>query len=227
MKKSESNIPFVGLHAHSNASIFDGLGYPGEHMDYAFSTGQDALALTDHGNMNNLAYQVMHAKKMKKDGKEFKPIYGCEAYFIPSISKWKKEVEALSEKKKTKEEIGTFVEDESREKKKNILRQRAHMILLAQNEEGLSNLFKLVSESYKEENFYRYPRIDYRLLKKYNKGIIAASACLGGVYAQDYWNNRDDGDTAIMNAMYKTTEQMQGIFGDRWYGEIQWNKIPE
>ena len=224
-KKNKSHVKFVGLHAHSNASIFDGLGYPGEHMDFAFETGQDALALTDHGNMNNLAYQVTHAKKMQKDGKDFKPVFGCEAYFLPSISKWKQEVEALKEKRN--EEIGTFVEEETRGEKKDLLRRRSHLILLAQNQTGLNNLFKLVSESFKEGNFYRYPRMDYRLLKKHGEGIIASSACLGGVYAQDYWRNRDAGPDAVMQAMYKTTQQMQEVFGDRWYGEIQWNRIPE
>ena len=69
----EDKIPFVGLHAHSVAgSIFDALGYPQEHMDYAYENGMDALALTDHGNMNGMSYQVLHAKKMKAEGKEFK-----------------------------------------------------------------------------------------------------------------------------------------------------------
>ena len=57
-----SKIAFVGLHAHSVAgSIFDGLGYPQEHMDFAYENGMDALALTDHGNMNGLAWQVLQA----------------------------------------------------------------------------------------------------------------------------------------------------------------------
>ena len=90
--RTVSKLKFVGLHAHSVAgSIFDALGYPGEHMDFAYQNGMDALALTDHGNQNGLAYQVLHAKKMKKEGKVFKPIFGVEAYFLPSISKWKKE----------------------------------------------------------------------------------------------------------------------------------------
>ena len=81
LKKNE--IPFVGLHAHSVAgSIFDAMGYPQEHMDFAYENGSDALALTDHGNMNGLAYQVLHAKKMHAAGQSFKPIYGCEAYFM-------------------------------------------------------------------------------------------------------------------------------------------------
>ena len=61
MKKS--NVPFVGLHAHSGmGSPFDGLGYPKEHMEYAFNNGSTALAQTDHGNMNAMAYQVAGGK---------------------------------------------------------------------------------------------------------------------------------------------------------------------
>ena len=92
--RKESELPFVGLHAHSVAgSPFDALGYPAEHMDFAYDNGMDALALTDHGNANGLAGQVLHAKKMLKEGKEFKPIFGVEAYFIPSVANWKKEYE--------------------------------------------------------------------------------------------------------------------------------------
>ena len=98
---SKENIPFVGLHAHSVAgSIFDGLGYPQEHMDFAYENGMDALALTDHGNMNGLAWQVLHAKKMKADGKDFTPIFGCEAYFVPSIAEWREDYDKIMQDKK-------------------------------------------------------------------------------------------------------------------------------
>ena len=104
MQRRESKIPFVGLHAHSVAgSPFDGFGYPQEHMDYAYENGCDALALTDHGNMNGLSYQILHAKKMKEEGKNFKPIYGVEAYFVPSVEEWKEHYEkAKSDKKSAK-----------------------------------------------------------------------------------------------------------------------------
>ena len=96
----DNKIPFVGLHAHSVAgSIFDALGYPNEHMDFAYENGMDALALTDHGNMNGLPYQVLHAKKMKEAGKDFKPIFGVEAYFLPSIEDWKQEYEEAKKDK--------------------------------------------------------------------------------------------------------------------------------
>ena len=233
-QRNESTIPFVGLHAHSVAgSPFDALGYPDEHMDFAYKNGMDALALTDHGNANGLAGQVLHAKKMKRMGMDFKPIFGVEAYFIPSVAKWKEEYESIKSQAKKKSEYeadqsGTTVENEASKKKmKSVLNRRRHLILLAQNQEGLQNIFKMISTSYIGDNFYRYPRVDYALLKKYNKGVIAASACLGGVYAGSYWENRDEGPDAILDAMRYTTQKMQSIFGDRWYGELQWNNIPE
>jgi DNA polymerase III subunit alpha len=232
--REQPSIPFVGLHAHSVAgSIFDALGYPQQHMDFAFENGMDALALTDHGNANGLAYQVLHAKKMLADGKEFKPIFGCEAYFVPSVANWKEDYTRIRQEAKNKKQIestqsGATVEDEgSKRKVKSILNKRSHLILLAQNQTGLQNIFKMISKSYMGDNFYRYPRIDYAMLRKHSEGVIAASACLGGIYAGDYRSNIEFGEDAVLDAFRKTTQKMQSIFGDRWYGELQWNNVPE
>ena len=235
MNRKEPSIPFVGLHAHSVAgSIFDAIGYPPEHMDFAYENGAQALALTDHGNMNGFSHQLLHLKKMKGEGKEFKAIYGVEAYFIPSIKEWRAEydrikADAKEARKLNNEQSGTTIEDEGESKKaiRSLLNHRRHMVLLAQNQTGLSNIFKLISDSYKQENFYRYPRVDYEMLDKYSEGVIASSACLGGIYAGDYWANRDEGKEAILTAMRTTTENMIRIFGDRWYGELQWNDVPQ
>ena len=101
-KKAEGSVPFVNLHGHTTFSIFDAIGYPQEHMDFAYENGSKALAITDHGNMNGLSYQVLHAKKMKEEGRDLKPIYGIEAYFIDDLDKWKGEYEThkLTQKKK-------------------------------------------------------------------------------------------------------------------------------
>ena len=238
---NDKQIPFVGLHAHSVAgSIFDAIGYPPQHMDYAYENGSRALALTDHGNMNGLAHQVLHAKKMKAEGKEFKPIFGCEAYFIPSTKEWKEDYDRVKVEQKLKKAAtsGATVEDEEASKKavKNMLNRRRHLILLAQNQTGLNNLFKIVSESYKDDNYYRYPRVDYDLLSRYSEGVMAASACLGGVYAGCMWEAgiyNEEGERtgtdkeAALGAMREATRRMVDIFGDRWYGELQWNNIPE
>ena len=84
MINEQPKIKFVGLHAHSVAgSIFDAIGFPQDHMNFAYENGCDALALTDHGNMNGLAYQVLHAKKMQAEGKDFKPIFDARLISFP------------------------------------------------------------------------------------------------------------------------------------------------
>ena len=226
-----SNIPFVGLHAHDGFSVGDGLGFPHEHFDFAYENGLDAHAITNHGNINSLPHMVMHLEKMRSEGKEFKAIYGMEAYFIPSVAEWKQEYEknkALKKRAKKEEISATVIENEGETRKaKNILNRRRHLVLLAQSQEGLNNLFKIVSLSYQSDNFYRYPRVDYEILEQNSDGIISTSACLGGVYAGCYWENREAGEEAVLQAMRETSEKMISIFGDRWYGELQWNNIPE
>jgi DNA polymerase-3 subunit alpha len=227
------SIPFVNLHGHSTYSIFDGMGYPDEHIDFAFGNGLEGMAFTDHGNMNGFSHAFTKDKKMKEEGKNFKVIYGVEAYVHPNIEEWKLEREKHKEDaklaKQVDEDVGLVVEDENESKRivKTTLNQRSHLVLTAQNQEGLNNLFKLVSDSYKGDNFYRFPRMDYSLLKQHNSGIIASSACIGGVLGNDYWRNREQGDAAVYAAMEKTVESMMDIFGDRFYGELQWANYAE
>ena len=229
------NIDFVNLHAHSGVgSPFDGFGYPQDHMDYAYSNGSKALALTDHGNMNGFAYQVLHAKKMQEAGKDFKPIFGVEAYFIEDVVEWRGKYEQAKADKKRKKElkddssgISIETEGESKSKGRSDINRSRHLILIAMNQKGLNNIFKMVSESHKGDYFYRKPRIDFGLLEQYGEGVIAASACLGGVYAGAYWSKHEEGEEAVMEEMRRLTDRFQSILGDRWYGELQWNRVPQ
>ena len=80
---------FASLHSHSTYSVFDGLGYPDEHIDSAYNRGLNGYALTDHGNMNGFSHAFIKAKKMAAEGKtDFKVIYGIEAYVHPSVNQW-------------------------------------------------------------------------------------------------------------------------------------------
>jgi DNA polymerase-3 subunit alpha len=94
-----------------------------------------------------------------------------------------------------------------------------HLILLAMNQEGYRNLCKLVSLGYME-GFYYKPRIDKELLKDLNGGLIALSACLQGEVSQ-----------ALSSGVYEkakaAAETYAAIFGDRYYIEIQDNKLAE
>ncbi|WP_459909175.1 DNA polymerase III subunit alpha [Desulfotomaculum defluvii] len=60
--------------------------------------------------------------------------------------------------------------------------QPAHLVLLAENQEGYKNLLKLVSLGY-TEGFYYKPRVDKELMRSYSKGLIALSGCLAGEVA--------------------------------------------
>ena len=64
---------FVGLHCHSGFSVYDGLGYPADHIDFVLKNGMDAWALTDHGNGSGLAHAHKHAEKLRKKGVKYLP----------------------------------------------------------------------------------------------------------------------------------------------------------
>ncbi|BDR56313.1 PolC-type DNA polymerase III [Xylocopilactobacillus apis] len=52
----------------------------------------------------------------------------------------------------------------------------SHAVLLAKNQSGLKNLFKIVSKSH-TDYFYRVPRVPRSILEKYREGILVGSAC--------------------------------------------------
>ncbi len=54
-----------------------------------------------------------------------------------------------------------------------------HLVLIAKNNEGLKNLYKLSSLSY-TKGFYYKPRIDKKHLRKYSEGLICLTACIRG-----------------------------------------------
>ncbi|MDH4225365.1 MAG: PHP domain-containing protein, partial [Deltaproteobacteria bacterium] len=59
----------------------------------------------------------------------------------------------------------------------------SHLVLLCQNREGYRNLIQLASLAYTEGKYY-VPRVDRELLERHNSGLIALSACMGGLVAK-------------------------------------------
>lgn len=211
---------FVHLHVHTQYSILDGASNIPRLIDTARKLGMPGIAITDHGNMYGVkefvntvekanAPVVSQIKDLKKqldglkakpdaqgeideltakmkaeEGKIFKPIIGCEAY-VAAGSRFDRS---------DKEDRGD------------------HLILLAKNKTGYHNLTKLVSYSW-TEGFYYKPRVDKELLRKYNEGIIASSACLGGEIPQ-----------AIMVGNMKKAEELvyefKEIYGEDFYLEV-------
>ena len=94
--------------------------------------------------------------------------------------------------------------------------KRWHIILLAENNEGYKNLIKLSSLSHLK-GFYYKPRIDKPTLKKYSKGIIALSGCLGGELGSSVLSGRTQESKKII-------QEYKKIFGEKnFYLEVQHN----
>src|ERR1700686_81913 len=68
-----------------------------------------------------------------------------------------------------------YVTDDRHAQKKG----QAHLTLLAADNDGYSNLIKLSSLGYLEGYYYK-PRVDWELLERHSKGVIALSGCLSG-----------------------------------------------
>lgn len=123
-----------------------------------------------------------------------KPILGCEVYVAPG-SRFEKENSLSDERYR-------------------------HMVLLAENNTGYSNLIKIVSKGFTEGYYYK-PRVDDEVLKQYHEGIIALSACLAGEIPG-----------YLVKGMYeeakKSALKYEAIFGkNNFFLELQDHGIPE
>ena len=156
-----------------------------------------AIAMTDHGN-------VFGAFEFHKTAKAagIKPIIGIEAYVAPESRFDKRRVKWAEGGEDDVSGGGAYT----------------HMTLLAENNEGLSNLFKLSSLA-SLEGFYYKPRMDRELLAKYAKGIIGTTGCAGGEI-----------QTRLRMGSYKeainAASEMRDIFGaDNFYLELMDHSI--
>ena len=149
---------FVHLHVHTEYSMLDGAARVDELVKEVANQGMPAIAITDHGNVFG-AYEFN--KKAIAAG--VKPIIGIEAYVAPESRFEKKRVKWADGGEDDVSGGGAYT----------------HMTMLAENNVGLSNLFKLSSLASLEGYYYK-PRMDRDLLSKYATGIIATTGCPGG-----------------------------------------------
>jgi len=123
------------------------------------------------------------------------PIIGCEAYIAPNSRKDK---------------------SPSGDGQPNAY----HLVLLVMDETGYRNLSRLVTLG-NLEGFYYHPRIDMEILRKYNAGLIAFSACLKGHVP--YYLRIGRVEDAKRHAL-----ELASIFdNDRFYLEVMANKMTE
>jgi DNA polymerase-3 subunit alpha len=150
---------FVHLHVHTEYSMLDGAAKIKPLVSEVAKMGMPAIAITDHGN-NFGSYEFYKAAK----NAGVKPIIGIEAYLTPGTARGDR----------TRVRWGDGGEDDV-----SGGGAYTHMTMLAQDTEGMHNLFRLSSLASIEGYFYK-PRMDRELLSKYAKGIIATTGCAGG-----------------------------------------------
>lgn len=134
----------INLHLHTAFSLLDSISMPDTVAERVAELGQEAVAITEHGNIYS---HIKHYKACKEQG--IKAIIGSEMYITEDLSK------------------------------KDSDSRYYHLVVLAKNNTGLTNLIDMINLSTKEENFYYKPRIDFNILKEHSEGLIILSACLG------------------------------------------------
>ncbi|HTW89785.1 MAG TPA: DNA polymerase III subunit alpha, partial [Candidatus Binataceae bacterium] len=160
-----SAMSFVHLHVHTQYSLLDGANKIDPLLAHVKSSGMEAIAMTDHGNMFGAVEFFSKATKLG-----IKPIIGCEAYLAPG----KRTDRTQTPRSDDFDGGGNF-----------------HLILLAQNRTGYRNLCRLLTAAYKEGLYYK-PRIDKEILTELSEGLIALSGCLSGEIARALRADRYD-----------------------------------
>jgi len=179
---------FVHLHNHSHYSLLDAACRIEDLVHAAVEDGMPAVALTDHGVLFGA---IEFYKKATKAG--IKPIIGVEAYIVTKGSRFEKSRQ----------------ETESGGKRASY----HHIVLLAKNLTGYRNLLKLTTIAHLE-GFYYKPRLDADVLREHSEGLVALSACAGGVVSAYLASGRDD-------EAYEAAGIYKEIFGSDFYIEIQ------
>jgi len=134
------------------------------------------------------------------ENKKLNAIYGCELYLNP-----------MQPELKQGEAGGDFAKHLSPEDKK-LYRKSYHLLAIAYNEIGYSNLVKLSSWGW-TKGFYYKPRVNHEQLLKYKEGIIFTSCCYNGEIGQAFDRGGDE-------LAFPMVEKYIEMFGSNFYLEF-------
>ena len=96
-----------------------------------------------------------------------------------------------------------------------------HLTVIAENQAGLSNLYRVVTKSW--ENFRYKPTTSGEILADHSEGLIVLSGCLGGRLATSILGGKGEEEKAAadLRAGARVAAQFREVFGDRYYLEVQ------
>ncbi|MBQ0026674.1 MAG: PHP domain-containing protein, partial [Lachnospiraceae bacterium] len=169
----------VELHCHTNMSDMDGVTDVEDLVKAAAHMGHRAIAITDHGVVYAFPHAMSAAKACKKNGQPIKILYGCEGYLV-NTPKGAPDKEVFDA-------------------------PYYHIILLAKNETGRVNLYRMVSESHLNY-FSRRPRLPRWLIEECREGIIIGSACERGELFRGVVNELSDEELIDIASFYDYCE---------------------
>jgi DNA polymerase-3 subunit alpha len=98
--------------------------------------------------------------------------------------------------------------------------RKFHQTILAMNQEGLANLYRLVTRSW--ENFYKWPTVTGRMLAENQEGLIVTSGCADSLLSCSLLGGKS---IPVSDASWERALDVAGRFkdllGDRYYLETQ------
>lgn len=191
-------IEFAQLHCHTRYSIQDAIPTSKAYVDAIYEQNQNSvkyncigMAAVEHGNIFSLPKHYDACNNPDHKERKTKAIYGCEVYHCIDL-------------------------------KNNPDNHRYHLVLLAKNQEGLTNLYRIVSHG--GVNVFKpkqksFPVTDLEFIKHHGKGIIALTACVGGLIPDLILNGKESEALDYLNLFNQ-------IF-DEVYLEVQPHEFPE
>ena len=164
VKQREDNAPVkrVELHCHTKMSKLDAIIPMVDLVKTAIRFGHKALAITDHGVIQAFPFC---ADAVEDEHSDLKLIYGCEGYL-------------------TSDENGEILKEGKTHTGKI---HSNHIIILAKNDTGLRNLYRLVTLSHLNylygSGVHARPLIPRSVLEEMREGLLLGSACeIGELY---------------------------------------------
>ena len=187
---------FAHLHVHTEYSMLDGAAKIGELVAEAKAQGQPAIAITDHGYCFG-AYEFYR----ECEAAGVKPIIGVEAYMTPGTSRRGSDRVLWGDETQRSDDVsarGAYT----------------HLTLLAYDNRGLHNLFRMASLASLEGQMGKWPRMDMDLLETYHEGLIATAGCPSGEVQTRLRLGQ-------FEEAYAAAGRMQDLFGrENYYVEV-------